>query len=64
MMLETDSPVVYKWGTESVYSAEPSHTASGLKAVAELKGIGPDMVAQKTTENAIMFFELSERGVE
>ena len=63
-LLETDAPVVYKWGTESAYSAEPSHTTDVLKAVAELKGIEADVVAQKTTENAIIFFELSDRGVE
>ena len=64
LMLETDAPVVYKWGTESAYSAEPSHTTDVLKAVAELKGIEADVVAQKTAENAIIFFELSDRGVE
>ncbi|NQT72494.1 MAG: TatD family hydrolase [Chloroflexi bacterium] len=64
LMLETDTPVVYHRGTDLARPSEPSDVATTiLEAVAKLKGMGPDVVAQKTTENAVNFFELANRGV-
>lgn len=64
LMLETDTPVVYHRGTDLARPSEPADVATTiLEAVAKLKGIDPDVVAQKTTENAANFFELASRGV-
>ncbi len=51
MLLETDSPVNYR-GLE----AEPVHVTKSLSAVAELKKIAENVVADKTTENASRIF--------
>lgn len=65
LMLETDSPVVYHRGTALARPSEPADVAIRvLEAVAKLKGVEPDEVAQRTTENAIRFFGLSDRGIE
>ncbi len=64
LMLETDSPVVYHRGTAEARPSEPADVAlSVLEAVARLKEVEPDEVAQKTTENAIRFFGLPALGV-
>ncbi|PIU57611.1 MAG: hypothetical protein COS88_00610 [Chloroflexi bacterium CG07_land_8_20_14_0_80_51_10] len=60
MMLETDSPVVYRWGTAFAHPSEPADVATVLEAVANLKGIEPSVVAHETTENALRFFGLSK----
>jgi TatD DNase family protein len=57
LLLETDCPVTY--GRETKYQAYPADTMRSLKAVAQIKGITEDVVAAKTTENALRFFGLS-----
>jgi len=47
LMLETDSPVTYRG-----HRAEPADVVRSLNSVAELKGLPPDIIAAKTTENA------------
>jgi len=51
LLLETDSPVNYR-GLES----EPAHVARSLLAVAALKGLSENTVAEKTTQNASRIF--------
>lgn len=64
LMLETDAPVVYRWGTEHAHSAEPADAASRvLDAVAALKETSARTVAEASTRNALGFFNLSVAGV-
>ena len=56
LLIETDSPVSY--GTELKWRAEPADTLRTLKAVAEVRGISEQELAQTTTNNAIKFFDL------
>jgi len=51
LLLETDSPVVYR-GEPS----EPIHVLRTLSAVADLKGLNTEEVARKTTQNARLVF--------
>lgn len=53
LLLETDSPVVYRGE-----AAEPAHVLKTLKAVSEIKGIAPDLLARATTANAVGLFKL------
>jgi len=53
LLLETDSPVNYR-GLE----AEPAHITRSLSAVAKLKGINENIVAEETTDNASKLFRL------
>jgi len=53
IVLETDSPVIYA-GEKS----EPAHIIKALNAVAELKRMSVEVVAEKTTENAVKIFGL------
>jgi TatD DNase family protein len=57
LLLETDCPVSY--GRETKYQARPSDVIRSLKAVAQIKGVSEDVVSDKTTENALRFFDLS-----
>lgn len=57
LLLETDCPVTY--GRETKYQAYPADIVRSLKAVAQIKGSTEDVVAAKTTENALTFFGLS-----
>ena len=57
LLLETDCPVTY--GRETKYQARPSDVIRSLKAVAQIKGTAENVVAAKTTENALKFFGLS-----
>lgn len=62
LMLETDTPVVYHRGTDLARPSMPADVAIRvLQAVANLKGTNPEIVSQKTTENAIDFFSLREK---
>jgi len=54
LLLETDSPVNYR-GIE----AEPAHVVKSLSAVAKLKKMAENTVAEETTRNASRLFELS-----
>jgi len=56
LLIETDSPVSY--GAELKWKAEPADTLRALKAVAQLRGISEQELAQITTNNAIKFFDL------
>ena len=51
LLLETDSPVIYRG-----HQAEPADVVRALNAVAELKGLPPSIVADKTTENALRLY--------
>ena len=53
LLLETDSPVAYH-GKE----AEPADVFKTLEAVAEIKGVEKEEVAEITTRNAFKFFDL------
>lgn len=56
LLLETDSPVVYRRGSEVEYEAKPVHILRALKAAAELKGVSEAKIAEITTTNALNFF--------
>ena len=56
LLLETDSPVEY--GKEKKWKAKPSDILRTLKAVAQLKEISEEKLAEITTYNAIKFFGL------
>ena len=51
LLLETDSPVIYRG-----HQAEPKDVIRALLAVAELKGLLPEVVANRTTENALRLY--------
>lgn len=59
LLLETDCPVTY--GRETKYQAYPADIVRSLKAVAQVKGVTEDVIAVKTTENALKFFGLISR---
>jgi TatD DNase family protein len=59
LLLETDAPVIYREGTELEHKSEPADVPRVLDAVAKLKGIEPSIVADKTTENALRFYEIA-----
>jgi len=52
LLLETDSPVMYRGE-----KAEPAYVLRSLSAVAELKGICKEKIAEETTENARRVFQ-------
>jgi len=56
LLIETDSPVSY--GVEFKWKSEPADTLRALKAVAQVRGISEQELAQITTNNAIKFFDL------
>lgn len=53
ILLETDSPVKYRGEI-----SEPAHIVKSLGAVAGLKGINEETVANRTTENARTIFKI------
>ena len=55
LLLETDSPVTYRG-----HQAEPADVVLALNSVAELKGLPPSIVADKTTENALRLYGISD----
>jgi TatD DNase family protein len=55
LLLETDSPVIYRG-----HRAEPADVARVLNSVAEFKGLPPDIIASKTTENALRFYGIND----
>lgn len=59
LLLETDSPVVYGWGTETEFEARPVDILRSLKGVSELTGRDEDGIAEATTKNALKLFGLS-----
>jgi TatD DNase family protein len=58
MLLETDSPVVYRRGSEFEYESSPADVIRSLRGAAELKGVSEAQVADATTANALRFFGL------
>lgn len=58
LLLETDSPVTYRWGSESEYEARPADILKTLRAVAGLKGMSEVQIAEITSDNAVKFFGL------
>lgn len=58
MLLETDSPVVYRRGSEFEYESRPADVVRSLRGAAELKGVSEAQIADVTTANALRFFGL------
>ena len=58
LLLETDTPVVYRRGSEFEYEAKPADVLRALKGVARLKGVSEAQIAEVTTANALRFFGL------
>ncbi len=56
LLLETDSPVVYRRGSEFEYESKPVDILRVLRGVAELRGVSEAQIAEVTTDNAINFF--------
>jgi TatD DNase family protein len=54
LLLETDCPVVYQG-----HQSEPADVTRSLQAAAALKELPPDVVAERTTQNALSLFGLS-----
>jgi TatD DNase family protein len=55
LLLETDCPVAYQG-----HRSEPADVVRVLKATAELKSLPEDVVAGKTTENALQLYRLGD----
>jgi len=58
LLLETDSPVVYRKGSEFEYEARPADVLRALKGAAKLRGVSEAQIAEITTNNALKFFGL------
>jgi TatD DNase family protein len=58
LLLETDSPVVYRRGTEFEYESRPAHVLKVLTGVSQLTGVDEAQIAEVTTGNAVKFFGL------
>jgi TatD DNase family protein len=56
LLLETDSPVIYRAGTDFEHRSEPADVIRTLNAVAKLKHIESTIVAGKTTENVLRLY--------
>ena len=56
LLLETDSPVVYRRGSELEYESRPADIVRALRGAAGLKGASEAQIAEVTTDNAIRFF--------
>ena len=57
LLLETDCPVTY--GRETKYQSRPADIVRSLRAVAQLKGMSEQTIADQTTQNALRFFGFS-----
>jgi TatD DNase family protein len=60
LLLETDSPVVYRRGSEFECESRPADVKRVLRGVAELKGVSEAEIAEITTGNALKFFRLQK----
>jgi len=60
LLLETDSPVVYRRGSEFEYEARPVDVLRSLRGAAKLKGVSEAQIAEVTTGNALEFFGLRD----
>jgi TatD DNase family protein len=63
LLLETDSPAVYRMGSEFEYESQPAHIVKVLRGVSKLKGVSEAHIAEVTTDNALEFFCLQNRKV-
>jgi len=59
LLLETDSPVVYGWGSDSQFEARPVDILRSLKGVSALMEKDEYEIAEATTANALKLFGLS-----
>jgi len=59
LLLETDSPVVYRRGSEFEYESRPVDLLRALRGVAKLRGMDEAEIAAKTTANALRLFNLN-----
>ena len=57
LLLETDCPVTY--GRETKYQSRPADIVRSLRAVAQMKGMSEQNIADQTTQNALRFFGLT-----
>jgi len=55
MLVETDSPFLSPFGGVN----EPANVYYAVEAIARIKGVDIETVANKTSENALKFFEIS-----
>ncbi|HAS04947.1 MAG TPA: hypothetical protein DCR71_04255 [Dehalococcoidia bacterium] len=58
LILETDSPVTYRRGTEFEYDSRPADVVRTLYAISEIKNIDRVTAAKITLENAVRLFNL------
>lgn len=58
LLLETDSPVVYRRESAEEHESRPVHLLRTLAGAAAVKGLDITRLAEVTTENAIKFFRL------
>ena len=58
LLLETDSPVVYRRGSEFEYEAKPTDVLRALRGTARLKSVSEAQITEVTTRNAQGFFGL------
>jgi TatD DNase family protein len=58
LLLETDSPVVYRRGGEFEYEAKPTDVMRVLMGAARLRGVSEAQMAEVTTRNALRFYGL------
>ncbi len=56
MLLETDSPVVYRRGSEFEYEARPADIIRSLRGAAQLRGVSEAQIAEVTSANALRLF--------
>lgn len=56
LLLETDSPVVYRRASEFEYESRPVDVIRSLRGAAELKDVNEAQVAEVTTTSALRFF--------
>ncbi|MFC2040872.1 TatD family hydrolase [Chloroflexota bacterium] len=58
LLLETDSPVIYRRGTELEFESRPAHILRALRGMSRLTGIDEAEIAEATTDNALKLFGL------
>ncbi len=58
LLLETDSPVTYRRGSQAEYQSRPADISKSLRWVAQLKGMSEAQIAEITTTNAARLFHL------
>lgn len=58
ILVETDSPVRYKTGTDETYASEPKDVIKTLRALSAIKSIEFDGLVDITTQNAKQLFNI------